>query len=56
VKAAHTATRIAESFRDRGKHVLLMMDSLTRFAMAQREVGLLAGEPPTATSGTALAR
>ncbi|MDQ4504073.1 FliI/YscN family ATPase [Sinomonas sp. ASV322] len=49
-RAAFTATRIAESFRDRGAHALLMMDSLTRVAMAQREIGLSAGEPP-ATRG-----
>ncbi|MET1042589.1 MAG: FliI/YscN family ATPase, partial [Microbacteriaceae bacterium] len=49
-RAAVTATRIAESFRDTGAHALLMMDSLTRVAMAQREIGLSVGEPP-ATRG-----
>src|SRR3712207_2672226 len=50
LKAAFTATAIAEHFRDAGKDVMLMMDSVTRFAMAQREVGLAVGEPP-ATRG-----
>jgi flagellum-specific ATP synthase len=50
IKAAFTATAIAEHFRDEGHDVMLMMDSVTRFAMAQREVGLAIGEPP-ATRG-----
>ena len=50
LRAAFVATRIAEWFRDEGRHVVLMMDSLTRVALAQREIGLSAGEPP-ATRG-----